>query len=94
MLGSKFEACKPPRNDLKGTSIIETTDVYDARGLFWSLRPQYMINVRPKVHWTRFVLGNGIYQMKGFYFSGFRKAQVVQILSGASFAANAVPEKN
>ena len=28
-----------------------------------------------------------------FYFSGFRKAQDVQVFSGASFAANAVPEK-
>ena len=43
MLALEIEACKPPRNDLKVASVIEMTDFYDARGLFWSLRPQNMI---------------------------------------------------
>ena len=31
MLGSKIEACKPPKNDLKVVSVIEMTFLYDAR---------------------------------------------------------------
>ena len=39
-------------------------------------------------------MGNpAVYQPGGFYFSGFRKVQDVQIFSGAPFATNAVPEK-
>ena len=37
MLGSKIEACKLPRNDIKVTIVIEMTNFYDARGLFWSI---------------------------------------------------------
>ena len=31
MLGSKIEACKPSRNDLKIVSVIKMTFLYDAR---------------------------------------------------------------
>ena len=39
-----------------------------------------------------FVWGNGLYQPGGFYFSGFRKAQEIQIL-GSPFASKAFREK-
>ena len=39
-------------------------------------------NSWPKVQQSGFVWGNGLYQMERFYFSGFRKAQDIQIWGG------------
>ena len=52
------------------------------------------LNSQRKVQTSWFVWENGLYEMERIYFSGFRKAQDVQIFSGVPFASNAVPEKN
>jgi len=74
-------------------SVIEMIDFYDARGSFWSLRPQNMIKYVTQSALGQICMGNHVYQMEGIYFSGFRKAQDVQIFSGVASATNAVPEK-
>ena len=51
-------------------------------------------NSQFKVQTSGFVWGNSLYQLEGFYFSGFRKAKDVQILSEALFATNIVTKKN
>ena len=38
MLGSKLKECKPPRNDIKGVSVIEMTFLYDVRYSVFLLR--------------------------------------------------------
>ena len=44
VLALQIEACKPLGMTSKVASVIEIIDFYDARALFWSLRPQNMIN--------------------------------------------------
>ena len=46
------------------------------------LRQKMRLNPWPKVQQSGFVWGNGLYQPGRFYFSGFRKAQDVQLFSG------------
>ena len=52
------------------------------------------LNSQRKVQTSGFVWENGLYEIERIYFSGFRKAQDVQIFSGGPFASNAFPEKN
>ena len=69
------------------------TLLYDARCSLVLLRPKMRLNSQHKVQTSGFVWGNGLYLAGRFYFSDFRKAQDVQVFSGASFATNAIPEK-
>jgi len=70
------------------------TDFYAARGLFWPLRPENMIKCALQSASGQICMGKSSVQNERFYFSGFRKAQDVQIFSGGPFASNAIPEKN
>ena len=71
------------------------TFLYDARCSVVLLRPKNEVKLATQSvdKWIFYLWGNGPYQLGGFYFSGFRKAQEVQMFSEASFAANAIPEK-
>ena len=95
MLGSKIKACKPPQNDLKSGQRHR----HDLSLWRWVLgcpskTKKMRSNHLAKVQNSGFVWGHGLYQMEGIYFSGFQKAQDVQIISGSPFASNTLPEKN
>ena len=66
-------------------SIIEMTGFYDARGSFWSRRPQNTIKLP-----TQSALGQILVEL----FLRLKKVQDVQIFSGTPFATNAILEKN
>ena len=69
MLVLEIEASKPPRNDLKSVSTIETTHLYDARDHFTLYDPKTRPSCQHKVYWARFVWGNGLYQVWRFIFT-------------------------
>ena len=63
-------------------SVIDMTFLYDAGYLVVLLKQKNEVKPLPKVQKIGFVWGNGLYQPGGFYCSGFRKAQNVQIFQG------------
>ena len=74
-------------------SVIEMTDFYDARGLFWSLRPEKMINFLTQSALGQICRGkwpvpSGAELCLGLW-TGPRRSDV----SGAPCATHAIPQK-
>ena len=66
MLGSKVEACKSPRNNLKVVSIVEMTHLYGASGSFVLLRPKNRVKIFVQSAENWICMGNGLYQVGQF----------------------------
>ena len=63
-------------------SIIGIALLYDAGYSIVLLRPKNEVKPHSQSAESGFVWGNGLYQIEGIYFSGFKKAQDVQIFQG------------
>ena len=93
MPGSKIKACKPLRNDLKSCQRYEN-DLSVCR-LVLNCPFKIKNEVKPLTESAAKCICMGKWPVPtgGFYLSGFRKAQDVQIFSGAPFATNVILEK-